>query len=418
MSDEARALLEGGDIPGLLRHLRFHAEEMNLAEVARLMEGAAALSGFDDLREAAAAVAVQAAPQELYDFGYACVERGVPFLAVPALREALRLVPREKALVMELVSALEREERHEEAVAVLDDQSALDDWPDRYLLAHNALMAGDLDRASDEAARLATPADDRWLPARDRLARALGRAEAARSAGPLDDRDLRGWHFALGGGVLLTLSPFGFDDGMNGRFAYLGDSYDACRRSIERLRLVLDAAGQRPREVALLDDRSSRILGLATAEVLGLPARPFEPGRPSVLVVAYDLREVDAGPLWERAEEQILFEHATCWTDPPQVSADVSGVLHQTVTRPWGERLRLDPERREPERLPEDERSPEELASEIVRADPQAEPGDDGAPADGDDVLTAFVAAVRDRWLTGTRDAVHSPGPVHSSRFL
>ena len=38
-------LLEGGDIAGLIRHLRFNADSMELAEVARLVERAAALSG-------------------------------------------------------------------------------------------------------------------------------------------------------------------------------------------------------------------------------------------------------------------------------------------------------------------------------------------------------------------------------------
>jgi hypothetical protein len=62
MSD-ARALLESGDVAGLIRHLRFNADSMELAAVARLMEGAAALSGFDDMREAAAAMAREQTPQ-------------------------------------------------------------------------------------------------------------------------------------------------------------------------------------------------------------------------------------------------------------------------------------------------------------------------------------------------------------------
>ena len=73
---------------------------MELAEVARLIEGAAALSGFDDMREAAAAMAREQAPQQLYDFGYECIECGIPFLAIPALRRALAMMPGEPALLM------------------------------------------------------------------------------------------------------------------------------------------------------------------------------------------------------------------------------------------------------------------------------------------------------------------------------
>ncbi|CNE73366.1 Uncharacterised protein [Mycobacterium tuberculosis] len=415
MSD-ARALLESGDIAGLIRHLRFNAEGMELREVARLMEGAAELSGFDDMRDAARAMARRQEPQELYDFGYACVERGIPFLAIPALRRAVELMPDEPVLVMELVSALERENRHGEAVAVLETRvDSLDPWPARYLLAYNALFAGDAERAEREAGRLPAPEDERWLPARDRLARMISRAGAARDAGPLDARDLRGWHFALTGGFLSTISPYGFEDGMTGRFAYMSDGFEMCRRSLDRLRLVLDAAEVRPATVGLLPDRSSTILGLAAARLLGLPAGPFAPGRPGVLVVAYDLNETGAEGLRERAEGQVLFEHASCWTDPPVVSADVTGFLHQVVKPPWGEQLRLVPGGR-PETVPPDERPVEELAAEIVRAAPDAVE-DDGAPPDPDAVLAGMVRAVRGHWLTGPRDPVHSPGPVPSSRF-
>ncbi|WP_141584611.1 hypothetical protein [Actinomadura sp. WMMA1423] len=414
--DDARAFLESGDIAGLIRHLRFNAETMEPGEVARLMEGAAAVSGFDDMREAAAALAVRQEPQQLYDFGYACIERGVAFLAVPALRRALEMMPDEPVLLMEFVSALERENRHAEAVAALEPRvDALDPWPARYLLAYNALFAGDVDRAASEASRLPAPGAD-WAPARDRLARMVSRAVAARAAGPLDHRDLRGWHFALGGGVLATLSPYGFEDGMTGRYAYTSDSFATCRRTLDRVRLVLDAAGRRPTSVGLLPDRSSRILGLAAARMFGLPAEPFAPDRPGALVVAYDLNETDPGGLHERAEGQVLFEHASCWTDPPAVSADVTGFLHQIVVSPWGEQLRF-ANGGEPERAPADERPAEELAAEIVAADPLVDDGDGDAPPDPDERLAGFVRAVAGHWLTGPRDMVHSPGPVPSSRF-
>ncbi|RFS82883.1 hypothetical protein D0T12_24320 [Actinomadura spongiicola] len=420
---EARALLDSGDIAGLIRHLRFNADGMDLAEVAELMEGAAARSGFDDMREAAAAMVRARGPQELYDFGYACIERGVPFLAIPALRRALEILPEEPALVMELVSALERENRHAEAVAALEPHVAsLDPWPARYLLAYNALMAGDVPRAEREAAVLPAPDDADWAPVHDRLGRMLGRARAAGTAGPLDSKDLRGWHFVLGGGLLATISPYGYDQGMTGRYAYSSDSFAMCRRALDRLRLILDAAGRRPASVGLLPDRSSRILGLAAARLFELPAEPFDPGRPGALVVAYDLNDTDldeaaARGLWQRADGQILFERATSWTDPPGIGADVSGLLHQVVVAPWGERLRMTTDR-QTETIPPDGRPEEELADEIIRSAPELdEEAGDGAPPDPDEALAGFVRAVAGHWLSGPRDAVRSPGPVPSNRF-
>ncbi|OLT27104.1 hypothetical protein BJF79_42820 [Actinomadura sp. CNU-125] len=429
--DEPQALLDNGDIPGLIRHLRANAEQMDLRELARLTEGAAAASGFDDLRETAAVLAGtggggrlrrrerEPGVQELYDFGYACIERGVAALAVPALRAALAALPGEVALVRELAAALERDDRHAEVVEVLDANAALlEPWPDRYLLAFNTLMSGDAARAEEIARALPEP-DETWAGAGERLERMLARARAVRPVTALDALDLRGWHFVIGGTVLLSLSPHGFAAGMAGRFAYLGGGYGQCRRAVERLRLVLDAAEARPERVALLPDRSSTILGLAAAELLGLPAEPFEPGRPGTLAVAHDLNDVEEDVLrglWERADGQVLFEHATCWTAPPAVTPDVSGLLHQVAVAPWGAGMRARPDG-SVERTEPDGRPAEEIAAEIVRAAPDDDAGDGDTPPDPDGAPAALIAAARSCWLAGPRDAVLSPGPVRSSRF-
>jgi hypothetical protein len=408
-------MLDSGDVDGLIRYLRFNADSMELAELARLMEGAATLSGFGDMREAAAAMSHELAPQQLYDFGYACIERGVAFLAIPALRRALEIMPGEPTLLLELVSALQRENRHTEAVAALEPSvESLDPWPARYRLAYSALFAGDLGRAEREFGQLPPPDGD-WVLAQGRLARMIARARAAQAVSPLDGRDLRGWHFALSGGLLITISPYGFDDAMNGRFAFMSDSFASCRSSLYHLQLILAATGRHPATVGLLADRSSRIMGLAAAELLGLPAEPFVPRRADVLVVAYNLNNTTTDGLHERADGQVLFEHASCWTDPPPVSADVTGLLHQAMTTPWGERMRVSPNGAET--VPPDERPEEELAAEIVHATQQPATDEEGVPPDSDAALLRLAQAVSSQWLTGPRDPVQSPGPVPSSRF-
>ncbi|WP_084966022.1 hypothetical protein [Thermoactinospora rubra] len=417
----AQELAQAGDVAGLMRHLRFTADRLAVGDVAPLAGRAAELMGFTDLAEAARAVA--AAPDDadaLYGFGYACIERGASYLAVPALEAALARRPGALEIVRELVVALEDEHRHGDAVTVLDGhREELLPWPDRYLLSYNALMAGDLARAAAEFAELPTPGHEQWLPARDRLSRMIERARAAQAVGPLDHRDLRGWHFALSGGVLATLSPYGFDQGMTGRYAYLRDDFGMCLRGLLRLRVILEAAGRGPRTVSLLPGRGDRALGLAAARVLGLPAEPYAPGRTDTVVIAYDLREADdellAG-LHERLPGQVVYEHATCWTEPPAISADVSTLLAQTVTPPWGEQLQV--RDGSVERSPADDRGAEELAEEILRADPAPDGGDGATPPDDDEVLARFVAGVAALWPAGgPRDRVRSPGPVRSSRF-
>ncbi|WP_067833625.1 hypothetical protein [Actinomadura kijaniata] len=423
MSEEivkGRELLEAGDVGGLIRHLRFTAEGLPVVEVARLVEGAAALSGFDDLREASGAVVREpASPQALYDFGYACIERGVPELGVPALREALELTGGAPPVLRELAAALERAERHREAVEVLQaHDAALEPWPDRYLLAFNALLAGGLEIADRELAALPAPPDDGFAWAHGRLRRMVGRARAAHGAGLMDERDLRGWHFALTGGLLGEISPYGYDEGMVGRYAYTQVSPGSCVRGLLRLRAVLEATGVRPRSVSLLPERSSHILGLVAARVLGLPAAPFRPDAAETVVVAFDLNDADDDSLralHDRAPGQVLYEHATCWTDPPAVSADMSGLLHQVAVTPWGERMRMVREG-EPETVPADDRPAEMIAQEIAQAGPET--GDEVAPGGTDADLARFAAAVAGHWLAGPRDRCPYTGPVRSSRFM
>ncbi|MFJ4842587.1 hypothetical protein [Streptomyces sp. NPDC088746] len=421
--------LDGGDVPGALRRLR-QTPSAPLGEVAAVVgraAGAAGAAGFDDLRRAA--VALAAHPDRvrlLHDYGYACVERGVPYLAIPALREALRLAPGSSGTLRELVSAYEDEGRHREAAdALLAHEGGLADWPDRYLLVFNAVLAGDLELARRQHARLPGPDEDVWLGARDRQNRVLERAATAGPVSPLDHSDLRGWQYVMGGTVLGTLSPHGYDAGMTGRYAWFQDSHDQCLQGLLRLKAVLGAAGARPASVSLLPDRGSRILGLAAAEVLGLPAEPFAAGREDTVVIAYDLGDTARaaqGPevirqLLHRVPGQVLHEHASCWTDPPGVAADSVTLLHQSVVPPWGETLRLGDDG-EAERGEADGRPEAEIAADIVGADPTPDGGDGETPADPVEKLTDFVSAVRGTWLRGDRAGLRSPGPVTSSRFL
>ncbi|WP_371649800.1 MULTISPECIES: tetratricopeptide repeat protein [unclassified Streptomyces] len=418
--------LDAGDIPGAVRLLRTAGEDLPLGEVALVAGRAAKAAGFDDLDRAAAAVAARPGDDRaLYDFGYACIERGLSFLAVPALREVLTRNPGALQVMRELVAAYESENRHGEAVELLArHESGFEEWPDRYLLVFNAIMAGELALAKRQYALLPEPEDPMWLPAHQRQRHMLERAASAGPVSALDRTDLRGWQFVTGGTVLGALSPFGFGAGMNGRYAWLQDSHGECLQGLLRLKALLDAAGVRPCSVSLLPDRGSRILGLAAAELLGLPAEPFAPGREDTVVIAYDLNElaaVDEGPeilgqLHGRVPGQVLHEHASSWTDPPVITADSVALLHQAVVAPWDGQLRAG-EGGEVERAGADERPDALIAAEIVGADPSPDEGDGETPADPDERFTEFVTAVRGSWLRGERTGLKSTGPVPSSKF-
>lgn len=333
-------------------------------------------------------------------------------------------------MLSELVAALEYDGQHAHAVAVLEERQPLLQWQHRFQYVYNALMAGRLDKAADGFGRLPEPADTAWAPAREKVRHMLARAGTVRAAAPLDWRDLRGWHYVLTGGILATLSPYGFGAGMTGRWAYLGDSAERCAQSLHRLRLILDAGGAAPESVALLPDRSSRILGAAASAMLGLPAADFDPGQAAErsLVVAYDLTGTDPGAvaaLRKRAPGQILFERATCWTDPPRVTADISGLLGQKTVPPWAGHLRLlDDGTVGPG--PADDRPAEAVAAGIAITRPGPDEGDGSTPPDPDEALRRFAETVTapgtgghdGGWLGGIREYIPDAGPVPSTRLL
>jgi hypothetical protein len=406
--------LDQGDVAGAVGRLRVHAEELPLDRLAGVLERAGVAAGFDDLAQAArAAGADPDNPAQLYELGYACVERGVSDVAIPILATALTLAPGALPVIDELAAAYEETFRYPDAVAVLEaNESVLRDWPERYLLAFNALMSGDVAKARHWTSRLSTP-DDTWAPAQQRLAGMLARTE---QVGPLDSRSLRAWHYVLNASVLATISPYGFDEGMNGRYAFLQDTATTCAATLNRLRAVRPAASS----VVLLPDRSSQILGLAAARLLDRPARPWSSDLDGAIVVAYDLSAVDPAvqaELRHRAPGSLLVEHASCWTRPPAVAADFVGLLRQYVVPPWGRRLATGPDG-QAQRSEPDDRPAAEVAEEIVAAAAEP-PAPESRPDDTVEHLVAFVSALGGAWpATGPRDRLWSPGPVPSSAFL
>ena len=241
-----------------------------------------------------------------------------------------------KAIVHELVAALERSGNHAAACEVLKREQELlqQDFIARYLLAFNAFMAGNLDAAERAGASL-VPADSQQEGMSRRIGLFLKRARTIKDIGrELDNRDLRGWQYAVTGAVLLHRSPAGFDQGMNGRYAMVNDNPALCMEGILRLHAVLDAWDQKPPAVFYLPDTESEILARAAARVLGVDAKPWslnsadqdefpgtdEPG----LIVAYDLNPDVFDPntstklltsLLHRQAGQVLWQHACPWQD-------------------------------------------------------------------------------------------------------
>jgi hypothetical protein len=368
-------------------------------------------------------------PEALYDAAFALYEQKLHDLAAALLARADRLSPGSPTIVTELSANLEALLLHGRAAgALLASGLVGQDAMCGYLYGYNALLSGDVEAARPIAASLRALADPSLAYMGAALAGMVARADAIRGASRLDDHDLAGWHLVIDGAVLTHLSPHGHDEPMRGRYAYVSDGYPLIREGLVRLGLVLAAAQIAAPRVLALPDRSSRIVAAAAARILGLPLEPFPEGGDEGpgLVVAYDLDRVGSGDALQQLREhrpgQVLFAHASCWTDPFPYAPDVTTYLYQTSVAPWDAgRMNVDPATHEIVKSEADESPADVLAARIVDA-----VGEDESVSTREQ-LAALVTAARGVTgdaaaglfrVGGQRLRQRAGSPVQSSRFM
>ncbi len=424
--ETALACLSAGDAAAAFREFRWTLWYPRQLPAEELVDGLGVMSrifvamGHRELAERAAHASVDPLdPDGLDELGYQLVEAGLPAIAATVLGRCLELVPGSEQVVTELVAALSRQLAHGDARRVLDAHPGLFEtsFLCRYLRAFNAAMAGDLAAVRADLPRLAPvePAHDVMAA---RIAAIVARADRATCC-RLDATDLRGWHHVLTGCLLLHQSPHGFDDGMHGRYAWLQDSLALIRLGLMRLRAVLAEWELTPPCVYAPPGREHDVLGEAAARVLELPLQPWPAvGVPAPgLVVAYDLATVDPRDLerlFDRRRGQILYAHASQWTEDGAIAADVTTVLYQSIVAPWQPQLAIDPVTGGARTGEPDLRTAGELGAAVAAA---AEP--DAADQVRDDPPGLFaLARAAGAPPSGRRERGWAGGPVSSNRFL
>jgi hypothetical protein len=420
------ALIAAGDDRTAFERLRAafgwpDGKAIPAADLPRWLELLAELAtrrGAGSLAElAGAAVRDPDSPDRLYDLGYALIDAGAPAIAAVVLWHCLALVGDSEEVVCELISALESALAYRDAVAVLEDHAALRarSFMCQYLYAFNAAMAGRLDTTRAAFAELTADSPE-TTELRDTIAGILERADRVAAVCPLDVRDLRGWHYVLTGGLLAYQSPYGFDEPMHGRFAWLGDSLPRIASGIARLAelvapLALPCVYAPP-------GRDHEIVARATAQRLGLPIAPWPAvGVPAPgLIVMYDLADLpsaDIARLVQRRPDQIVFAHASPWTSDSPLAPDLTTLLYQTLVPPWAAHAIVDPDSQRISEAAADDRPVEVIAAELAAS---AELPVDELAADQPARWSALIAQV---WppAPGTRSRLWAGGPVPSSRF-
>ena len=229
----------------------------------------------------------------------------------------------------------ERALAYRDALAILEDHPALRgrSFLCRYLYAFNAVMSGNLAIARAALAALA-PDGEETEAMRAAIVAMLARADRVAGAASLDERDLRGWHYVLTGGLVSHQSPYGFDSPMHGRYAWLQDSFGRIATGLDRLAQLAPAAPC----VYAPPGRGHEIVAHAVAKRMNIPFAPWPAiGVPAPgLVVLYDLAELPAAEiprLLQRRPDQILFAHASPWTRDFPIAPDVTTLLYQASSR-------------------------------------------------------------------------------------
>ena len=314
----------------------------------------------------------------LYDLAYELYEESAHSIAATFLSRANKIKPQDEKIVSELIVNLEFMMLNQDACDILSEMKELLETSEfcRYLLGFNRIMTGNIDETKKIITTIQDSQDKDIQFMANSLKGMIERASILKNSRSLDNTDLRGWHMVLNGSILLHLSPYGIDEGMYGRYAYISDSYSLCHHGIERLSSVLEAAKIKIPCILSLPDRSSQILAMATSEILKKPFKIWDEVDINTkgLIVAYDLNEISSDELIieiaDHRPGQILWAHASCWTFPFPYAPDITTYLYQQNNSPWGGgQMVYDKNSERIEILEKDKSEQETISQQIIKAE-------------------------------------------------
>lgn len=356
-------------------------------------------------------------PKLLYNLGFELIEAQLPMIAATPLNQAHLMVPDNEAILTELTMALENAGMYDIAYLNLISSPGIleKSYLCRYLAAFNGIMSGHLEEIREFLPGLASPPEENLSFMRERISGFLQRADQIREVARLDVKDLRGWHYVLTGGLLLHLSPFGFEKPMRGRYAYVHDSYTLIREGIEKVRAAVQTWGVDWTRIVHYPNQESEILARALVTYSGGTTQAWTPDLDlgqAGLIVAYDLSNTSSEFLQgasERVEGQWVWSHAHKWTEDFPFTADFHTFMHQECCRPWQSGMQSEHGNGtvcEPSSI-----GTEEAIAKILSADLVENPVDDM------EEYLAFAQAIGVPPMAGCREKYFHGSPVRSSRF-
>ena len=355
------------------------------------------------------------------------VDVGHYHLAKPFLLRALTFDAVHVDAAHNLSIAYARRFQIEEGLTVLESVDVNRDLWAMYFLAKLRVLAGRIDSADPilEGIEhfLSTTTDEH--PALD-MARAQTRElravqERYRVIGQ-PEIHIRDWQFIQYGSVMLDfMQPEEHEDAeyvAGGRYVASWGSHEAIHGTLHKLKSMAEGLDLEFDEIQVLPDRDSQVLGKVASVVFGLPARLISassPARPGLVIAADSASYNDFDAFEEVLEGQWLYAHNHNWLRAARFCPDVMGHMSQHYSFPWdGGAVRVDPDTKEVERLPADEREPDVIAEEILASEVKTS-------LHVDDLIyytnkAKYLVAVGDATLE-VRSAFKEESPVPGSYF-
>jgi hypothetical protein len=133
-------------------------------------------------------------------------------------------------------------------------------------------MSGDLETARNHQDTLIKVLSPDQASLGQNISSMIRRADAIANYKPnaLDLYDLRGWHYVINNSILLHQSPYGRQS-MRGRYAFVTDSENIVKETIDKLKAVLSSWNVPFSKVWFVEGRDNEIFAHCVASTLNIP---------------------------------------------------------------------------------------------------------------------------------------------------
>lgn len=309
------------------------------------------------------------------DLGNYFFEQGNYDLAAPFFKKAVAIDPSHDYTVHDLALVLARRFQIAEAIKVLEENEALNDFWNYWFWCKLRVLAGQPEGIHEGLSQLLAALGQEEDQTQVEVPRQKVN-EVVESLSRLNvignpNHDIQDWHFIQYGGAILDYFDETDDFVAGGRYVALWGSNESIRGIIQKLITHLNNLNVVIETVHALPDRNSQIVGQTVAQILGVRCEQYSPevAPEKSIVVGASTSDFDGyQELATITNGQVTFALNHSWLASASITPDILGFMAQTYLFPWeGGAIRIvDSETNETERTEPDNRDTEIIAKEIA----------------------------------------------------